>query len=384
MRVHNQNRPRPLLGILTMSCKKRGFRGNHPNFRDIIRRGRRMGSSTYIITVDELDLSKSTVKAYKYVEQTNKWKKVIIPIPYVLYNRIPYRKHEELPRVKQLLRECLESEEVKLYNPSFFYKWTLMEWLNASKLTKKYVPSTTRYQEAADLRKMLSKHSRVYLKPEKGKAGKGIMRIHKTRHPKLQYELKIQDRTQSQSFKFDRIAEISEALSSYMKKKDYIIQQAVDLQKYRGRPFDLRVLAQKNDQGRWCITGIGARIAGEESITTHVPRGGSIGDPKKMLRKVFGLTKSKQMLTKVAKASLFIAKQIERSAGHPLGEMSMDLGIDKKEQIWFFEANAKPMKFDEPLIRKKSLDYLFQYSRYLKNQSEERWGQPYGYEYNRT
>lgn len=30
----------------------------------------------------------------------------------------------------------------------------------------------------------------------------------------------------------------------------------------------------------------------------------------------------------------------------------MDLGIDDLGEIWFFEANAKPMKFDEPQIRK--------------------------------
>lgn len=43
----------------------------------------------------------------------------------------------------------------------------------------------------------------------------------------------------------------------------------------------------------------------------------------------------------------------------------MDLGIDKNGDIWFFEANAKPMEFDEPNIRQTSLLRLLQYFRYL-------------------
>jgi hypothetical protein len=45
--------------------------------------------------------------------------------------------------------------------------------------------------------------------------------------------------------------------------------------------------------------------------------------------------------------------------------MSMDLGVDQEGGIWFFEANAKPMKFDEPDIRKRSLDRIFQYGKYV-------------------
>ncbi|MNE78462.1 hypothetical protein D3C80_1748710 [compost metagenome] len=50
--------------------------------------------------------------------------------------------------------------------------------------------------------------------------------------------------------------------------------------------------------------------------------------------------------------------------------MSMDLGIDTEGSMWFFEANAKPMKFDEPHIRKKSLERIFQFSHYLSRQSK--------------
>jgi len=52
--------------------------------------------------------------------------------------------------------------------------------------------------------------------------------------------------------------------------------------------------------------------------------------------------------------------------------MSMDLGVDKQGNIWFFEANSKPMKFDEPHIRQKSLERIFQYSRFLLRQKKKK------------
>jgi len=71
------------------------------------------------------------------------------------------------------------------------------------------------------------------------------------------------------------------------------------------------------------------------------------------------------MLGQAGEAALTLARQIERSARTLLGEMSMDLGIDETGRIWFFEANSKPMKFDEPHIRQKSLERIFQYSLHL-------------------
>ena len=48
-----------------------------------------------------------------------------------------------------------------------------------------------------------------------------------------------------------------------------------------------------------------------------------------------------------------------------LAEMSMDLGLTPEGKLYFFEANAKPEKFDEPAIRNSSLANLIHYSQYV-------------------
>ncbi|MDT2258644.1 hypothetical protein P7H06_02360 [Paenibacillus larvae] len=72
-----------------------------------------------------------------------------------------------------------------------------------------------------------------------------------------------------------------------------------------------------------------------------------------------------RILNRTKRAALELAQQIEKASRQKLGEMSMDLGIDITGKIWFFEANSKPMKFDEPDIRKKSLERIIQYSMFL-------------------
>ncbi|CAM3448814.1 YheC/YheD family protein [Marinicrinis lubricantis] len=369
MELHNQSAARPLLGIVTTPASKRIFRGNLQNFEEIIRTGNRMGYSAYVITIDKLRLDQEKIQAYSYILKRKTWKTVKIPLPYVLYNRVPYRKHEEMTHVRSKLDECLKQPHTKMYNPSFFYKSSLMDWLLASKLTKPYVPQTVRYNEKMDLRKYVSKHGTIYLKPEKGKAGSGIMRLQKASSNKG-YLLHIQEKKQTQFYKLSSWSQVKDTLNEYIKEKAYIVQQGIELAKYKSRPFDLRVLVQKNGKGLWTVTGIGARIAGEASITTHVPRGGSIGKPIQLLQASFGKAATKKILIKVKKTSVFIAKQIEKASGHRLGEMSMDLGIDRNENLWFFEANSKPMKFDEKEIRNKSLEQLFQYSSYLARKIE--------------
>lgn len=223
-----------------------------------------------------------------------------------------------------------------------------------------------------DLDKLLQSYPFLYLKPIRGKAGKGIMRISRMDGQAAkanQYELSIQDRTRSQISRFSSVSQLWSRVSHLVGSKDYIIQQGIALSHYKQRPFDLRLLAQKNHKGVWSIAGVGARLAGKNSITTHVPRGGSIDDPGKLLSHSFGPAGSKQIMQRAKQAALTIAKQIESSSGYKLGEMSMDLGVDSDGHIWFFEANSKPMKFDEPPIRQKSLENLIRYSIFLSKKN---------------
>jgi len=360
------------IGILTVPDPARKFKGNHDNFVEIVKTARRRRVSAYVITTRDLHLRHPRILAYEYDQKENRWKERWIPVPQVIYNRIPSREYEQRPEVRQVIEECLRSPRTRLYNPYFFNKWHLFQWLSSSKSTRRHIPETRKYTSSMPLLPLLKRHPVLYLKPEEGKAGMGIMRIRRTGGSQPAYILTIQQKRSSESRRFESLAAMRQHLNAMIGGEDYIVQQGVPLATLNDSPFDLRVLVQKDGQGKWALTGIGARVAGESSITTHVPRGGSIRKPSKLLQACFGPVRTKMILARAGRASVSIARQIERSSGHMLGEMSMDLGVDRKGKLWFFEANSRPMKFDEPKIRRKSLERLIDFCIFLHRQNRSR------------
>jgi len=360
-----ENKRQPTLAILTTSDGKGKLNGNMLNFIDIQSTGQEMGFTVYVLPVSRLFLNRKQLKGYIYQPLKKRWVEELLPFPDVIYNRIPLRNQEKTVKIRSKLLACKNNPNLTLFNPFFFNKWELYRWLRHSKKTKSHVPVTTRLKGAESLSVMLNKFSYLYLKPESGKAGKGIMTIVKKNSDHLPYLLNIQDGKTSISYSSSTFKKLWERILKECGTVPYIIQQGIALSTYRNRKFDLRALVQKNLQGHWEVTGLGARIAGSTSITTHVPRGGSIADPLSCLSHTFSTRQSHSIIEKASAYALKVAKQVELGSGDKLGEMSMDIGVDKKGEIWFFEANSKPMKFDEPHIRKKSLQRIFQYSQFL-------------------
>jgi hypothetical protein len=366
-------RGKPIVAILTIADKQRMFRGSKPNFIDIIRIGEELGAQVYVATTADLKLTGDAFPAYCYDPEAKKWNRRFVPMPHVIYNRIPYRKLEMQPDVQQIIQSCLKSRSVQLFNPSFFNKWSLFEWLNRSADTKAYIPKTQQLTDSRQLDSFLREHGIVYLKPVAGKAGRGIMRIERSLKNGLRtYLLRIQDETAAQDASYSGVDELWSHVRSAIGAKEYIVQQGIRLARFNKRPYDLRALVQKTGRGKWSVTGIGARVAGKSSITTHVPRGGSINEPERVLDSAFGQEEAKRILGRAKQAALRIASRIEKQSGYRHGEMSMDLGIDTDGSVWFFEANAKPMKFDEPHIRRKSLERIIRYAAYLAKKSKRR------------
>lgn len=370
----HERAPKPALAILTVKDSSRVFRGNLDNFLDLIKTGERYGLDVYVVTTKDFSISSSEMYGYRFHPGANKWSRELVPSPQVVYNRIPYRKMEMIPEVQQTIQACKRSTSIHLFNPSFFNKWTLFSWLNSAKESKPYMPDTLQMNEVSDLSQLLQKHAVLYLKPVKGKAGKGIMRIDRVpaKNNAVQYRLSRQDEKKMVYSYHSSTDEIWKEWDRLRGDQDYIAQQGIALTRFNERAYDLRALIQKTAKGEWSVSGIGARVAGKASITTHVPRGGSIDEPQKLLTHVFGAKEAKNIIKRVRKAVITLATQIEKSSGNPLGEMSMDIGVDTAGHIWFFEANSKPMKFDEPRIRQKSLERIIQYSLHLINNRRRR------------
>ncbi|MNO77159.1 Endospore coat-associated protein YheD [compost metagenome] len=362
---------KPVVAVLTVPDEHLQFRGNRANFRDIVRIGREMDFPVYVVTTKDLNLSASRIKGYLYSSEDKEWKRQWVPLPQVIYNRIPLREDECKKSVQRKISECMKHSNIHLFNPYFFNKWRLFDWLKKNRSTRSLVPNTKRLRAPSSLSSMLVQYKKLYLKPESGKAGKGIMLLQLESSEPAVYQLTIQgERKKNVVYRTTKLPQLWKRIRAETGRVPYIMQEGIELCKYHNRHFDLRLLVQKTGKGVWTVTGVGARLAGHKRITTHVPQGGSVEDPEQMLIPAFGSEMTSLLINRLKSNALLIARQIEKGSGYVLGEMSMDLGIDTEGSMWFFEANAKPMKFDEPHIRKKSLERIFQFSHYLSRQSK--------------
>ncbi len=94
----------------------------------------------------------------------------------------------------------------------------------------------------------MQSYSSVYLKPSKGKAGKGIMKLERRsgNHKRREFRLSIQDGKLSHISSYPDIRSVWNRIKLLqINTEDYIVQQGIDLASYKQRPYDLRVLMQK-------------------------------------------------------------------------------------------------------------------------------------------
>jgi hypothetical protein len=352
----------PLMGILTVRNGPTLFSGSRRNFIDIIRTGQKTGAIVFVFTPQDINWMKETVQGYLYHSELKQWIPCLFPLPNVVYNRIPNRMWEQKREVQSCLRQLANHPNIHLFNPCFFNKEEIFRVLKSESQTSPYLPETQPLQTKAQFTDMLKHHLSVYLKPTQGKAGEGIFKADYDPAQKL-YSLSYHFSGRTRRLSSRSVHAIWITLMKLKKEGTYLIQETIPLACYNDSPFDIRTLVQKNKRGRWEVTGMGLRVAGPNRITTHVPQGGHIEQVDPTLSQIFP-NQAEEIQSHVKQLALTVAKTLEKHYRH-LGEISLDIGLDQEGNLWVFEANAKPMKFDEPHIRKKSLINLIEYVQYL-------------------
>lgn len=351
---------KPILGILTAG--KGQVPGNREMFRFVQTACREAGLMAYIFTPAQVNWSRGIVRGHRFIR--GRWQAGRFPLPHVVYNRVPNRQLEQGREVK-LCKRRLRVQGIPYYNDRYLNKYDLYRVLQTNPSIHPHLPWTKLVRGRSDILSGLQRFGRVYLKPRHAFAGKGIMTVSLRGHA---WSLRYRQGNMNRQINGTTLQELWPRLEQQMGRQSYIVQQAIALARHQGRLFDVRLLAQKDGTGQWQVSGMGIRVAGKGGITTHVPNGGYIASAADIFPAVFGEEASK-VRAEVSRLAMLVAPAIERGYKGLFGEMSMDIGIDANGHPWFFEANAKPMRFDEKGIRKVGLKTLTSYVKYLARQS---------------
>lgn len=254
-------------------------------------------------------------------------------------------------------------------------KWAKTKVILQNRLLAIFIPETRKYNLAA-LSEMLGTYGTVYIKPDRGTYGNGVMRAeqrtvnlspsdrqpnasdNETAYVEAETERKVMYvlRYGTEGAAFSTVEELHAKLIPRIKGRSYLIQQGIDLLRHQDRPFDLRVLTQKNLKGEWETTGMLGRVAAPQKIITNYHNGGSVLSVNALFSEHMSPAEMATTIHSLKSLGIKIAAQLE-TAYPGIKEIGLDVALDQHHDLWLLEVNTLPSIVAFKLIPDKKSIY---------------------------
>lgn len=354
------------IGILTW---RNGTRFGEPAFfRRLIKAGKELGATVFLFSMQDVSTETQRVRGF-VPDGPGKWRSKWYPWPDIVLDRYryyPLKRHQAyLPFRRQNLFEYANSR--------FANKWKVHQVLWEDGRMRPWLPETFAYR-AELLLEMLDRYPLLYVKPSNGTGGRSILRIERRENSyhlwgrgkkQRQEELRVKSGEELLAF-------VEEWIETERSGEEiFLLQQGLNLNLIPDRTADIRLLIQKNKDGEWKTTGLGARIGAAKSSTSNLHGGGKAAHVEPFLAEHFGEMGSKLIIKECEAMAQLACQTIEEKFGRMV-EFGMDIGVDVEGHIWLIEINPKPGReiFRELGDRKKyelAIKRPIQYALYLLN-----------------
>ena len=330
------------------------------------------GVKIIVFSPKGIDWIDRSIDGAAYNALKDKWEPEKSSFPDIIYDRGIFNREEKA--LGKLARKRFKKEyEIQfINNKHYFNKWAFHKTFSAYEELKRYLPGTEVCKDSAALVRFINKYNTVYIKDSNGSRGENIYRVEMVDNE--QAKILYQDKEKVHEEKINLQDIYQWIKNGKLSNKKVILQQGIELASVEGRPFDIRLLVQKNHLGVWQIVDKSARIgASDKSIITNISNGGEARKFNDIVEVVFP-EKSLTICDEVDKLVYNVCIRLEQKYGH-LGELGIDLALDKYGVLWILEVNGKPAKTcvmhskDKKSIH-SAYNNIIQYSRYLveKNQ----------------
>lgn len=345
----------PLVGIFTSGFtpfQMRPIGERSLFFAKLLSVKKAVGAIPFVFGEQHIQWDQGTITGLFYDDG---WKSFEVPFPNVIYDRLPNRKSERKAEQKNI-KERLQTEYlIPWYNPGFFNKLDVYDRLIQDDRIAKLLPETLPFVSFSEIERMLGEYGHVYMKPIHGSLGLGIHQILFEKEDGYYYCRFRNHLGENKLQKFTTLEGLMKQVFAGKRLDRMLVQQGIHLLRKDQRPIDFRIHTNKNNHGDWVVTAIAAKVAGAGSVTTHVRSGGAI----KTVAEVFP-SEDEQMLIeeRLSNAALQLSRALDENMEGIIGEIGFDLGIDRKGNVWLFEANSKPGRsiFKHPQM--KEFDFL--------------------------
>lgn len=148
----------------------------------------------------------------------------------------------------------------------------------------------------------------------------------------------------------EAIARVSAAIGARMAYRDYVVQRYIDTRDRSGRPGTLRSEVMRMPGGAWGLVRITGRISPPGKMISTISQGGSLMPVESYLGGR-GEPDMDGRMRQIEALSVGLAERLTASDPAHHFEWAFDLALDQDLQLWFLEANARPLNFGGELER---------------------------------
>lgn len=198
---------------------------------------------------------------------------------------------------------------------------------------------------SSKLLEMLNKHQMVYIKPDIGTYGAGVMRVETERAGNRIHYICRQGKNRHT---FKAYGDLYYYLLKKTKNRKYLVQKGINLLKHNQRSFDLRVMVKKIGKSEWKTMGMLGRVAQQGKVVTNYHSGGTLKKIDVLLEPYIQKGEREQFKKRLARLGEEAAKQLQPHFP-ALTSIGLDVGLGKELHPWILEVNFRP----DPYIFRK-------------------------------
>jgi hypothetical protein len=307
----------------------------------------------YLFSPHDISPTNEIVEGYYFHKEKMEWCKEAFKIPEFIYDRTFYTKDFTSKQAKAIVQWLKNKPEIAFLGYGLPDKWRQYQTLKVSPLSS-YIVSTELVESGKQLLEVLVKEKDLIMKPIDGAHGFAVYHLSITTDEIVVRTTK-KNNVIHRPFKYK--SAFIQWVDQLIKNHTFIVQKRLTNLTNDGRPFDLRVLLQKDQNGNWYTVERGIRLGAKDGILTNISAGSTV-IPVNKWKKEFSHFQWDYIETELDEILELMPSLLEKEFA-PLFEIGIDFIISEDNSLWILDMNSKPGRKLVQSLSPHKLDALY-------------------------
>jgi hypothetical protein len=246
----------------------------------------------------------------------------------------------------QTFNQWRKKNNIEIYSDFNFSRITYSK-IRSFHAIEKFHPGLHPYTEALthpeqQLKTFMTRYSKIFLKPDRGKQGKDIIVLNKKAE---HWVAKHYTHTKITTLDHLDTDNIVEKLTPFLNQHPYVIQEGIHTMRYQQRPFVIRVIMVNNGKA-WIFLSY-VLFGSKEGDLSYTPQDWDDAQTKIAFEKLFSDDQAQQMQAQIKKISNELTVSLTQGFEGKVIELAYDFMLSTTQKIYLAEINTKPSTWDK-------------------------------------